>query len=257
MRNTLVILLKAVIAILVGATIGSLLGEFNYALDLFSNFKVHVATVLTLTIFVFWYLRQTMWAMLSLACTCIHLIAIAPWILQGEGQLDITGDSVGVLLSNIGMNRGDLQKLATLINEEQPEIVGLLEVTPRILSNLNLDSNEYRYRLEYPTTAGYEGLALYSKLPVSDGNIVRFGATASPTLVANITIGKNKIEFILTHPHWPLGLDRAARRNSQLQQMSAHIGESDWTVLLAGDLNTTMWSAHYKEFEAGSGGSKA
>jgi endonuclease/exonuclease/phosphatase (EEP) superfamily protein YafD len=82
---------------------------------------------------------------------------------------------------------------------------------------------------------------------------VYFGDAATPSIVATLESGPASFEFILAHLNPPLGRDMSARRNRQLRRIGQHIAVSDESVLLAGDLNTTVWSPYYKEFEQLSG----
>jgi endonuclease/exonuclease/phosphatase (EEP) superfamily protein YafD len=183
----------------------------------------------------------------------INLAVIVPWYAQSENRIEDSDESVKILISNVAMNRINHHKLAQLVENEQPDIIGLIEVSPQVLEDLAINPDDYRFRFEFPTKENNEGLALFSKLPIAKANTVMFGESATATIVATIHTGQSAVEFILTHPYWPLGVDLAGRRNMQLQHMAEYVQASGKTVLLAGDLNTTMWSAYYREFEKNSG----
>jgi endonuclease/exonuclease/phosphatase (EEP) superfamily protein YafD len=121
-----------------------------------------------------------------------------------------------------------------------------MEVNAKWLENLQWIRGEYSYKFEAPQE-NYSGLALYSRLPFHDPKIVYFGASATPAIVATFAFGEG-FDLILAHPAPPMDSVRAGLRNLQLSEIADYIAASEKNVVLAGDLNTTMWSPYYADF---------
>lgn len=249
--------LKALAFLLICVSIGSNFGKLHFVIELSSHFRAHFAAVLLLLTVLFALIRQAKWAVISLFAVSINLVEIVPWYVSGnEWDESAAGDSFEVLLSNVQRGNGDYGGLAGLVSEEQPDIVGLLEVDARWLENLESLRRQYEYSYEYARDDLF-GLALYSKLRIAAAEVVRFGDTATPSIVATVESGDDVFTLLLAHAPLPLGRASSARRNSQLQRMAQYIGSSDKPVLLVADLNTTMWSTYYKDFERDAGMSNA
>lgn len=246
-------ILKAFIVLLTCITIGSHLGKLHFALDTLSHFKVQYAILFLVTGTFFGILRQPAWFALSLVGMATNLASIVPWYLEKNEWLAADSThSIKILISNVYLRSKNYQRLSKLVEEEQPEILGLLEVDSKWLDALGSLRNDYKFRFEYPSD-DHQGLALFSKLPISESDVVWFGESATPAIVARIVAGDADFELILAHPPPPMSPGLAANRNSQLQEMARHVRASAKTVVLAGDLNTTMWSPYYDEFVEESG----
>lgn len=235
-------------------TIASNFGKLNFAFDLLAHFKVHYAALFVLFGIIFWVFWQPFWLALSLVGAIANLAAIGPWYLNHSSwQKADSTNAISVLISNVARGRGSVAELLKLTQLEQPDIVGLVEVPSQLLKDFISAQTEYKYKIEYPQDYNHEGLALFSKLPITESEIVRFGETTKPTIVAHIDTGDHSLEVILAHPVWPMGAEYSARRNLQLLEMAEYVRTRDGTVLIAGDLNITIWSPYYREFVERSG----
>lgn len=248
-----VYVLKALTVMLACITIGSYLGGLDFVLDILSHFKVQYAVLFLLFGAAFGFLKQPVWLAVSLVGMAANLASIVPWYVDKNAWLaSDTGNSIKILVSNVSIRSTNYADLLKLVEEEQPQILGLLEVNDNWLAAIASLRNVYEYRFEYPT-GNHQGLALFSMLPILESNVVWFGETASPAIVADVVAGGKAFELILAHPPPPLNAELATIRNLQLQKMAQHVRSSEKTVVLAGDLNTTMWSPFYTHFVEESG----
>ncbi len=99
----------------------------------------------------------------------------------------------------------------------------------------------------------FTGLALYSRLPLSNVRILDVGLTGTPAIAATLATPEGEVELILAHPASPVDAFHVGRRNEQLRALGRYVGSLDRPVVVAGDLNLTMWNRSYREF-ATSGG---
>jgi endonuclease/exonuclease/phosphatase (EEP) superfamily protein YafD len=244
---------KGLTLMLVCVTAASYLGRLHFALDLLSNFKVHYAALFVLSGLFFMAIREHKWLGLSLFGLVVNLAAIVPWYTaENTWTDDNSGTTIRILVSNVHRDNRAYERLSKLVLEQQPDVLGLIEVDSLWLDNLPAIRGAYQFRFESPREDLF-GLALFSKLPMTESRIVRFGESAMPAIVASFAADDQIFEIILVHSSWPMTADRAANRNAQLRRMAQYIQASDETVVVAGDLNTTMWSPYYQEFEHESG----
>ncbi|MGH8196965.1 MAG: endonuclease/exonuclease/phosphatase family protein [Steroidobacteraceae bacterium] len=238
--------MRAFVVLLGAALAGSQFGEQHVILDNLSNFLVHIAAAFLLCAVILALARCSRWAFVSAVGLAVSLVPVVPWYFSSNADT-VGGDGAvaKLLVSNVYLQNREYQRLARLIDEERPDIVGLLEVNSRWLDELPALRRDFPYRLEAPDQV-FVGLALYSKLPLADPRIVRFGEFATPAIVATIQMPGGAFEIILAHTLPPMSTGLANRRNSQLHELSRYTRASQRPVLLAGDLNVTMWNRNYR-----------
>jgi endonuclease/exonuclease/phosphatase (EEP) superfamily protein YafD len=156
------------------------------------------------------------------------------------------------LVSNVYVHSQQYSRLERLIDELQPDVIGLIEVNSEWLRKLDYLRSAYAFHFEVPDETSF-GLALYSKLPLSNARILNLGESGTSAIEATMETPDGEIKLILAHPMSPLDAVHVQRRNAQLRALGRYVSEQNRPVVLAGDLNSTMWNRHYREFaEVGS-----
>ena len=223
-------------------------GELHFILDNLSNFPVHFGMAFLACAAALAMLGEPRLALLSLTGFAIALVPVVPWYIAGTQQEPQAGATpVRFLVSNVNFRNRQHARLLQLIDREQPDVVGLVEVNSRWLRKVARLRAEYPYRFEMPDEA-IIGLALYSKLPLTNARILRNGDAATPAIAATIATADGDIEIILVHPMSPLDSEHVRRRNAQLRALGDYVGGLDRPVVIAGDLNATMWNRNYRKF---------
>ena len=246
-------IVKACVAMLTSVTIISQLGELHFIVDNLSNFRVHCAVAFLICAAVLLVAGNIRWLVLSGIGLAVNLVPVVPWYFPESGLSDNGAtQTVKILVSNVYRRNTDYGKLTRLLEEEKPEVVALVEVNSGWLANVPALRAEYAFRFEAPHDQ-YIGLALYSKLPLSDSRIVHFGESAPPAIVSLLHTPEGVVEFILAHPVPPMNAALTERRNTQLRNMAHYVRTKATPVLLAGDLNVTMWNPNYRLFAEHSG----
>ena len=178
----------------------------------------------------------------------IALVPVVPWYFAGTARQPQPGATpVKFFVSNVYFRNRQHARLLRLIDRERPDVVGLVEVNSRWLRKVARLRAEYPYHFEIPDEATI-GLALYSKLPLTNARILRIGDAGTPAIAATIATADGEIEIILAHPMSPLDAEHVRRRNAQLRALGDYVGGLDRPVVIAGDLNATMWNRNYREF---------
>jgi endonuclease/exonuclease/phosphatase (EEP) superfamily protein YafD len=132
-----------------------------------------------------------------------------------------------------------------LVSEENPDVVGLVEVSEHWLHKLERLRERYPYHFEVPDQR-HVGLALYSRLPLAGARTIRIGDGSTPAIAATLTTPAGKVEILLVHPASPLDAAAIRRRNAQIRALAQHVRDTGRPTVLAGDLNITMWNSGYR-----------
>lgn len=152
-----------------------------------------------------------------------------------------------VLMANVLADNGNHQYLRDLIRREQPDVVGLVEITVGWIKGLDDVRRDYPYRMELPI--GPQGLALWFRRPprvldspellTHEGNAV---------LHAVLDFAGRPRHIWLVHPPNPLGERGRRVSNGDLAALAARVDATGGSQLVIGDLNRTDGSPHFREF---------
>ena len=180
----------------------------------------------------------------------LHLLAIAPdgcrspHTPSGEGQL------IRVLVLNVHTESSSFDEVARLIDDVQPDIVGLVEVDERWLRGIAPAVARFQGHLEKPRNDNF-GVALYTRGPLV-GSIEGLGV-ALPSVVGTADIDGGKLSIILVHPLPPMSETALRAQREQLDAVAARARAISGPLVIMGDFNATPWSRPYRRLLAGSG----
>jgi endonuclease/exonuclease/phosphatase (EEP) superfamily protein YafD len=157
------------------------------------------------------------------------------------GALELT-----VLVLNLDARNDDYDAVAALIRERRPDLFGALELTPVWARELEEVLEPYGYRHLEPRE-GLWGVGLYSRRALSDRTTLFPGGAAHPITVATVEGRSRPIRLALLHPRVPAGSGDADRHTRLLHAAGDAVQAAGGSGIVMGDLNTTPWSARYKE----------
>jgi len=159
--------------------------------------------------------------------------------------------SLKILYANVYTPNKQYHLLKSIIDEEKPDIIGLVEVGKDWVSNLSYLEKNY-YFCKHPREDNF-GIAIYSKFPMS-GEIKYYGSLGVPSIKSALHKDNKKINIIITHPIPPKTRNYMLLRNEQLLEIGETIRKDDRdNTILLGDLNLTPWAYIFKNFLALSG----
>ena len=90
------------------------------------------------------------------------------------------------------------------------------------------------------------GIALLSRWPLTDTQIVVLGEADVPSIRADVRPPRRHFTILATHPVPPVGAEYSRLRNGQIEDAAAFLKSIPAPVLLVGDLNVSPWSHHFR-----------
>ncbi len=217
----------------------------NAFLDNLSNFPVHFAAGFLASAAVLTALKSRAWALACAAAAALAIAPVVPWYFgPAAGPTDAARPQVKLLVSNVRLTNQQRDRLKRLVAQESPDVVGLIEVNSAWLRELQSLRSGYAHHFEVPSE-GFAGFALYSRLPIEGARIMQV-AGSTPAIAAKLKTASGEIEIILAHPTSPLNAEFIRLRNEQLLALAQYVGAAQGPVVLAGDLNLTMWNRGYR-----------
>lgn len=237
------------------ATLISFAGRFWWGFELATHFRVQYTLALGGSTLILLALRQWSWSALFGVFALLNLVFFLPTFQEEASATPAAGNSptLRALLVNVNAENRDFARLQGLIAAAQPDLIVLLEATPWLLDQLRVLSQRYPHQVAEPSADPF-GIALFSRHPFIQSQIVRFGDVLSPpAIMATLAAGPRPFTLIGVHPWPPVSADLAEGRNAQLRALATRVRQSQHPLLVLGDLNLSPWSPWFSQLLADAG----
>lgn len=219
----------------------------QWYIDLFSHFNVQYIIVL-IVLLVFNFIKlQSKTATVLLSLTIIwNSIFIVPLYFNFDKRETNLSQRYSILCINLLSENQKYSDVNQFITNKKPDILVLLELSPRWENELNNVFSEYGYkkiRAEYDNF----GIAVLSNLKM-EAAIEYFGEHTPPSIVSNFTINEQKVTVLATHPVPPVNKLNFNKRNTQLNKIAVKCNRFSENLIVIGDFNTSSYSVHFRRF---------
>ena len=139
----------------------------------------------------------------------------------------------------------DYEKVLKEINANEPDVLALIEITLEWAEELEPLHDSYPHRMTI-AQPGHFGMAVFSKFPFIDTNIVSFTHKGARSIVAEIELAQRKTQIIVTHPPPPTNWFAFSRRNQVMMAIGNRVRNYNGASIVVGDLNTSSFSFAFK-----------
>ena len=239
-------LLGAAAIVLLVLTVLGYFGEHAWLLDLTNEWRLQYA-LLALPLAVA-LLALRAWAGLAAAAAAagLNLWVVLPWVIGGGPEVPpgVAARDLRVMTLNVRVSSEDFAPVQALIADRKPDVVVLLEVDRAWLGAIRDLSAGYEI-VDTPAQGRF-GTLLLSRRPLDDVRFESFGDKWSPSIVVRLEVNGRPATVIATHPPAPISTKTWRNRNRHLRELARYVGGLDTPTLVAGDLNMTMWSPHFR-----------
>lgn len=220
-----------------------------WVLDIFSNFKLQYLVIsIGLFLFVLISFKKKLSAIILIMIAIIwNLYFIVPYFLESDNfphKKEIKITSINLLSSN---SRENL--VIKYITKEDPDILILIELTPKWEEKLNNIIKKYEYQKIVPRLDNF-GIAVLSKYKM-DSHIDYFDLNNKPSIVSNLELGNQNLSVVATHPIPPINQTTFENRNKQLTNIIRDRNKFSDNLIIAGDFNTSSFSNHFEKLVEG------
>jgi len=220
-----------------------------WLLDIFSNFKLQYLVIsIGLFLFVLISFKKKLSAIILIMIAIIwNLYFIVPYFLESDNfphKKEIKITSINLLSSN---SRENL--VINYITKEDPDILILMELTPKWEEKLNNIIKKYEYQKIVPRLDNF-GIAVLSKYKM-DSHIDYFDLNNKPSIVSNLELENQILSVVATHPIPPINQTTFENRNKQLTNIIRDRNKFSDNLIIAGDFNTSSFSNHFEKLVEG------
>ncbi len=162
-------------------------------------------------------------------------------------------NSVSILISNVLITNRESADFLQIVDDANPDLLLVMEVDEWWVTQLNTLKEEYAYVIEYPLDNAY-GMALYSKLPLKDSEIMFLKHDDVPSFHATVILPSgNPFVFHGVHPVAPVPSekypDNKGEEEIALLKVGNIVAADTLPAMVAGDLNDVSWSRTSMLFE--------
>ncbi len=229
------------------------LAQFYWYLELLTHFRLQYLILSVVFLVYFKLLKNKIFIAVSIAVFLINIVFVIPSYVKTKNQEDVANrKTIKLFHSNVLTSNKQYLKLIDLVYREEPDVVILQEVNKSWLESLTPIKTIYQYFIELPRSDNF-GIALFSKIPISEYKIHRWTNFDLPSIEAKLVLDGIEFHIIATHPLPPVNKKYYDARNLQIKSVVDRVMEIDTAKIVIGDLNTSTWSANYKVLESGTG----
>jgi endonuclease/exonuclease/phosphatase (EEP) superfamily protein YafD len=245
-RRILDWLLLFALAVPAGLSTIALGARWWWPLELCTHFRAHYLAAFLFGAALCFATKRYKIAGAFSAFALFNLWFVAPLYLGGTTDTG-QGTAVRVMTVNAFCANVERDRLMEYIAEVSPDVLLVMEVDAGWATRLKTLAASYPHQLIEQRTEDCFGIALLTTLPVAEVDIRELGSSL-PTVVARFERdGGTWFHFIGTHPMPPTRGWAAALRNAQLAAIGRLAASLEDPVVVAGDLNITSWSPHFRD----------
>jgi endonuclease/exonuclease/phosphatase (EEP) superfamily protein YafD len=242
----------AVVVALVGVlSVLGLLDRVSWVFLLAGVFRLQYIAALGAAAVVALALRRVQLAAVAAALAALNMVAIGvPLTAPATAADGPTTGSLRLLIANVEVGNHRAGALERLVERVQPDVVGIVELTPSLAGRLERSLPGYRMRRLVPRDDAY-GIGVFSRLPLESARVARFPADGGPpTVIARVRVEGRPVTVVVTHVHTPFAGSIHVRHLEALGNARPGLGER---VAICGDFNTVPWSGPFRRLSSEAG----
>jgi len=242
------------VAVLAG-TVAGWCGRWHWLLDLASHFRSTwlLLAIVGLGASLRW--RSAVAAVCLAVAAAGNVVEMLPYWLPARSDPVAAADltrRVVVVAANVHSQNDDPTAAAAYLRARRPDVAAVVEVDPAWGDALEGLADVFPHRVVWPRTDNF-GVAVLSRWPLKDVDVVEFGAPGHPSIVATVHADAGPFRFIATHPSPPFDGPATAALTTHLAGVAAAAAASPLPCVVAGDLNATPWSRPFRQLVANGG----
>ncbi len=222
-------------------------------LDFVREPSIYLAALLA--VLALFFARPKLWTILGMLALSagINFFRLWPYTFLAPSQIPMPDEVDGmscmrVLSLNVLQSNDQYEKVAALIEREDPDVLLLMETNGAWMTALETQLARYSYRLSQPLDNKY-GMAFATRLRVERAEMISNTSSNTPTLYATLKMEDGaRFEVIGLHPRPPLPGESTKSRDENIARAGARTPDSLDNVLAIGDFNDVPWSRTTQQF---------
>ena len=253
-RSTMSIwgLVEVGVALLCAATIAGFLARFWWVFELATHFRLHLAVSLA-GLAVIWAVKGR-WRIASIcgAGAAVNAVLVLLVLWPTEAAVPQVGIRLRLVSLNVHTENERSDLVLKFLQTADADVILLLEVNETWMNAMQPLRANYLQVIAEPREDNF-GIALFSRLPLTNSEVIELGKAEVPSIATIISVGGEKVFLLGTHPLPPGSAEYARQRNEQFHEIAALINRRKLPTIVLGDLNCTPWSPYFTALLGDSG----
>ena len=234
---------------LVFSTLGVITASFGYPFELFAHLSVQIFILSLISFILFALRRNFQYGVFALALVLFHLSFVAPVIVPLKSTSLSEDRDYRLMVANVLYKNDEHNLFLDVVKEQDPDIIVVVEGTWRWKEALQSLDETYPYFQRSPQYIfGGARIFVYSKVAFEPLDVNITYSYNRPLLAVRILDPEEPFLLVATHPYPPNLPNTYAMRNQQKKELSAFLQQQNEPLVVAGDLNNTVWSPDFQKF---------
>lgn len=250
LRTSLAGRARILVALTGGGALVGYTGSWHWFAELFSHFFIQYWAVSLLAVIVLLWAGDNRWGAASVALLCALSFTLAPYYLHAH-TVEASASEPNLRLFQFNAAQNPARVFDWLEQHAgQVDVVFLLEASPAFQSGIDRVKAHFPYALTQLQDGPF-GIALLSKYPLADTEVLDLVGEAFPALAATVAVpgGGAPLQVYAIHPPPPVSGELAELRNQYMKKLAAMAAaRGSAPTIVAGDLNATPWSPWFRDF---------
>jgi endonuclease/exonuclease/phosphatase (EEP) superfamily protein YafD len=234
------------------ASLAGFLAKIWWVFELACHFRPHLAITLLVFSALWLALKKCRLALACATFAVLNALLVGSLLLPAKSGVPSSGAKLRLVSLNVLTSNLKTDLVLDFLRTSDADVIFLMEVNDRWIDGLMPLKTIYPHCTVVPRADNF-GIALFSKLPLAETNVIEFGEAEVPSITAQIKLAGREFFLLGTHPLPPGSADYARMRNEQLQKIKALIQQQSLPAVVIGDLNTTPWSPYFSDLLKGTG----
>ena len=247
-------LLELASCCLAAATVAGWCGGWHWLLDLASHFRCYWLLLALPCLALTW--RRAAWPVRCCLAAAVvgNAWPLLPYWMPAPAVVAAAPADESLAIVSVNVLRRNADKAAVLayLRSRDPDLIVVLEVDAAWAAALAELADRWPHAIVEPREDNF-GIALLAKRPPRARAVQDFGAAGVPSIVAEFAGPTGAFTLVATHPLAPQAQGLARGRDRQLRAIADFVAIAPLPCIVAGDLNTTPWSAAFRDLVARSG----
>jgi endonuclease/exonuclease/phosphatase (EEP) superfamily protein YafD len=232
------------------ASMAGFLAKVWWVFELACHFRLHLMVVLGLFSLLWLLIKRRRLALVCGTLTLVNALFVFPLLLPAQTGSSAAGSRLRLVSLNVHTANQHGDWVVKFLRASDADVILLMEVNDRWMTELSALKDVYPLRVAAPREDNF-GIALFSRLPLEETNVIELGEAEVPSVTAKIECDGRKIFLLGTHPLPPGSADYARMRNDQLAKINELVREQTLPTVVIGDLNLTPWSPYFSDLLKG------
>jgi endonuclease/exonuclease/phosphatase (EEP) superfamily protein YafD len=228
------------------------LAKVWWIFELACHFRLHLMLVLGLFSAIWLLLKRRRLATVCGTFALVNALVVFPLLIPAQDGGSPVGGKLRLVSLNVHTANQHADLVVKFLRESDADVIFLMEVNDRWMADLSSLKDVYPVAVGAPREDNF-GIALFSRLPLEETNVIEIGEADVPSVTAKIKRDGLEVFLIGTHPLPPGSTECARLRNDQLSKIKELVRKQTLPTVVLGDLNLTPWSPYFSNLLKGTG----